>query len=147
MKRFILLTLTLIGIITTPVYANSLTTDVITAEDYNTLAHLLNGEAGATYCSDELIYYVGSVVLNRVEDEDFPNTIKEVVFQKGQYQCTWNGLYDLEPSERCWRIAFDLLENGSVLPDYVIWQAEFPQGAGYYCKEQNMYFSTKRGTR
>lgn len=108
--------------------------------DLEILAHLLNGEAGADYCSDGLIYYVGSVVLNRVASEYFPDTIEGVVFQDGQYACTWDGNYDREPSERCYRIAEDLLLNGSLLPEDVVFQAEFEQGSGVYAKVENMYF-------
>lgn len=115
-------------------------------DEYYMLAHLINAEAGSTYCSDTLIYYVGSVVLNRMKDEDFPNTMEEVIYQKGQYQCIKNGMYDKEPSERCWNIAYDLLLNGSKLPQYVVFQAESPLGS-WYCKEQNMYFCTKKGTK
>lgn len=109
-------------------------------EDLEILAHLLVGEAGSDWCSDEMIYYVGSVVLNRVAAKDFPNTIEGVVFQKGQYACTWDGNYDRKPSERHYRIAEDLLLNGSLLPEDVVFQAEFKQGSAVYAKVQNMYF-------
>ena len=32
---------------------------------------------------------VGSVVLNRVESEYYPDTIREVIYQPGQYAPTW----------------------------------------------------------
>lgn len=108
--------------------------------DYYYLAHIINAEAGADYCSDELMAYVGSVVINRMESPLFPDTIKEVIEQPGQYQPTWSGTMALEPSDRAWEIACELLEHGSVLPSDVLYQAEFPQGSGIYLKEQNMYF-------
>lgn len=85
-------------------------------------------------------FYVGSVVLNRVADDRFPNTIEQVIFQKGQYACTWDGNFNQEPSERAYEIASDLLNMGSVLPSQVVFQAQFEQGSGIYIKEQNMYF-------
>lgn len=109
-------------------------------EDLEILAHLLGGEAGSDWCSDQMIYYVGSVVLNRVAADDFPDTIEGVVFQEGQYACTWDGNYDRKPSERHYLIAEDLLRNGSLLPPDVVFQAEFEQGSGVYAKVQNMYF-------
>lgn len=109
-------------------------------EDLEILAHLLRGEAGSDWCSDEMVYYVGSVVLNRVAAKDFPDTIEGVVFQKGQYACTWDGNYDRKPTERHYRIAEDLLLNGSLLPEDVVFQAEFKQGSAVYAKVQNMYF-------
>lgn len=112
-------------------------------EELELLAHLINGEAGADYCSDDLKFYVGSVALNRVASEYFPNTLEAVIFQEGQYACTWDGNYDKEPSEACYEIAEELLIYGSVLPENVLFQAEFKQGDGTYCKEQNMYFCYK----
>lgn len=56
--------------------------------DIEILAHLINGEAGADWCSDTTRYYVGSVVLNRVNSNEFPDSIYGVVFQSGQYALT-----------------------------------------------------------
>lgn len=72
--------------------------------------------------------YTGSVVLNRVNSNRYPDSIKDVVFDKGQYACTWDGNYDKEPSERSIEVAKYLLENGSQIPYYVLYQAEFKQG-------------------
>lgn len=107
------------------------------------LAHVINGEAGSVKCSTTLRYYVGGVVLNRVKSNDFPDTIKSVVMQEGQYSCVRDGNYNKEPSEECWIIAYDLLYNGTCLPDNVIFQAQVVQGSGVYVKEQNMYFCYK----
>lgn len=111
--------------------------------DLDVLARVIYGEAGASWCDDKMRYYVGSVVLNRVANNDFPNTIRDVVFQKGQYACTWAGNYYDEPTERCYEIAEWLLLNGSVLPEGVVYQAEFIQGSGIYEKVQNQYFCYK----
>jgi hypothetical protein len=116
---------------------------VIDEKELEMLAHLIGGEAGADWCKDEMLYYVGSVVLNRVNSPYFPDTIEGVIFQKGQYACTWDGNYNRTPSERCYRIAEELLKYGSVLPDNVVFQAEFKQGSGVYEKVQNMYFCYK----
>ena len=83
---------------------------------------------------------VGSVVLNRVMDERFPDTIEEVIFQSGQYSCTWDGNFYREPSEETIEVATELLEKGSQIDSSVVWQAEFPQGNGVYDVIGNMYF-------
>lgn len=114
-----------------------------TQEDLELLAHVIYAEAGSDYCTDEMRYGVGSVVLNRVEDECFPDTLYNVVYQKGQYQCTWDGNIDKIPDERAYRIAMDLLNNGSIFPSDVVYQAEFKQGSGVYSKIQNIYFCHK----
>lgn len=109
-------------------------------EELRLLAHLINAEAGSDWCSDDMQYYVGSVVLNRMASDRYPDTMYGVIYQKGQYACVDNGHINREPCNRAWRIAKDLLINGSVLPAKVIYQAEFRQGNGTYCIEQNMYF-------
>lgn len=108
------------------------------------LSHLIYAEAGSSTCSDTTRYYVGSVVLNRVKNDWFKeDTIEEVIFADGQYACTWLGTYYNEPTERCVEIARDLLENGSVLPENVVFQAEFKQGDGVYDYMDNTYFCYK----
>lgn len=117
-------------------------TKTVNEEELSLLAHLLMGECGASYTDDEMLYLTGAVVLNRVQSEYFPNSIKEVIYQKGQYQCIVlknSGFYK-EPTERCWRIASELLINGYDTPPNVLFQAEFVQGNGIYAKIQNMYF-------
>ena len=103
------------------------------------LAHLIGGEAGADWCTDELQLMVGSVVLNRMASDRFPNTMEEVIFQKGQYSVTWNGAYEQEPTERTIANAKYLLLNGPTIPSDVLFQANFPQGKTYKLV-QGVYF-------
>lgn len=109
-----------------------------TEEELYVLSHVINGEAEG--CSWEEKLYVGSVVLNRVASHRYPDTIYEVVFDKGQYACTWDGNYDKEPIQESIDAAIYLLENGSVLPQYVIFQAQFEQGNATYDVIGNTYF-------
>jgi hypothetical protein len=114
----------------------------VSGYELSLMAHLLMGECGATCNDDEMLYLAGAVVLNRVQSEYFPNSIEEVIYQSGQYQCTElinSGFYK-EPTERCWRIAEELLISGYDIPSNVLYQAEFKQGSGVYKKVQNMYF-------
>lgn len=103
-----------------------------TDEDLYVLSHIISAEAGN--CSEDMMLSVGSVVLNRVADDRFPDTIYEVVFQEGQYSPTWNGAYYAEPTEKACEVAEKLLEEGSVIDQSVVWQAEFPQGEDVYDK-------------
>lgn len=109
-----------------------------TEEDLYVMAHVLAGECQS--CPDQEQLYVGSVVLNRKNHPSFPNTIKGVVFQKGQYSCTRDGNYYREPTQRNWANARTLLENGSVLPANVIWQSGGRQGKGVYLKTRWHYY-------
>ena len=103
-----------------------------TAEDLYIMAHVLAGEA--QFCDDAEQKYVGSVVLNRVAKAGFPGTIKGVVFQKKQYSSVADGNYYREPTKSNWENAKWLLENGSVLPEYVVFQSKGKQGNGVYLK-------------
>lgn len=103
-----------------------------TTEDLYIMAHVLAGEA--QFCDDSEQKYVGSVVLNRVAKVGFPSTIKGVVFQKKQYSSVTDGNYYREPTKSNWVNAKWLLENGSILPGYVIYQSKGKQGHGVYLK-------------
>lgn len=94
--------------------------------DLYVLSHIISAESGN--CSEEMMIAVGSTVLNRVEDDRFPGSIEEVVFAPGQYSPTWNGAYYNEPTEAAVEVAKMLLEEGSQIPEDVVWQAEFRQG-------------------
>lgn len=61
-------------------------------EDMNLLAQLVEAEAG----NQDLIgkQYVVDVVLNRVDSEDFPNTVEEVIFQEDQFSVIKDGAFD-----------------------------------------------------
>lgn len=106
--------------------------------DLYILSHVINGEAGGSTYKDKL--YVGSVVLNRVKDKRFPNTIKGVVFQRQQYACTWDGNYNKKPNKGSIKAAKYLLKNGSQLPRKVVWQSQAKQGDGVYLKENRHYY-------
>ena len=98
-------------------------------EDLWYLSHVIQAESG--YCQREMMEGVGSVVLNRVADERFPGTVREVIEQPGQYS-TLGWLESQIPTDLVMEVSEDLLENGSKFPAEVVWQANFPQGKGIY---------------
>lgn len=114
-----------------------------TDEDYQYLLMIIVGEA--QNCSRQEQMYVGSVVLNRLHSSWFPkqNTIKEVATAKGQYACMWDGNAYKTPTETNKEVALELLNNGSVLPENVVFQAQFKQGNGVYCQIGKTYFCYK----
>ena len=57
----------------------------ISFDDLYLLAKLICAEAGSDWLSDDFRLCVGEVVLNRVESPEFPDSISDVVYQKGQY--------------------------------------------------------------
>lgn len=106
--------------------------------DLYLLAHLIAGEAQP--CDDMEQRYVASVVLNRVADSRFPNSLENVIFQKRQYACIPDGNFYRQPTERNWANARWILENGSILPGNVVWQSGGKQGRGVYLKTPWHYF-------
>lgn len=111
-------------------------------DDLYELSHIINAEAGDAACTDELRIAVGSVVLNRVASDLFPDTIFDVIHQEGQYRPTWDGGFLAEPSEASVRIAKMLLEEGSQLPGDCLYQANFVQGSAVYETFNTIYGPT-----
>lgn len=124
--RKVVITAALMLMLSVPVQAEA----TYTEDDLYVLSHIISAEAGN--CSEDMMLSVGSVVLNRVADDRFPDTISEVVFQEGQYSPTWDGAYYNEPTEAAQKVAKRLLEEGSQIDGSVVFQAEFPQGNGVY---------------
>lgn len=114
-------------------------TELYTQENLMLLARLIMAENGSAR-SDETLYLTGVVVLKRVKAKGFPNTIKDVIYQKGQYS-TAGRLNSVEPNERCLEIAEELLINGADdYPDKLVFQSMFPQGAETYRVIDGEYF-------
>ena len=112
----------------------------ISESDVDLLARAIWNECGILGSKGQ--YYCGSVILNRIEHEEFPNTLYEVLYDKGQYQIVDNGMINREAPQESYDIARDLLENGSVLPSNVVYQAQFQQGSEIYDIIGNTYFCT-----
>lgn len=121
-------------------------------QELELLAMVIYQEAGGDACSDECRQMVGEVVLNRVADDRYPDTIAEVLLQKGQYgRLHWTGLVWAERSnlpeeahavERAWHIAADLLTGRveRLLPEDVIFQSEYVQGTEIVAEVDGFYF-------
>ena len=96
------------------------------------LARVMEAESGPSW-EDWQIQLVGEVVLNRVAHDGFPDSIKEVVLQDGQYEPFFGDYVPTEPGERYLNIARGLMRGERLITDPdVIWQALFPQGDETY---------------
>lgn len=107
------------------------------------LSRLIFAEAGSGTCSSEMRYLVGAVALNRVKSQEYPDSLQEVIYQDKpclQYACVKDGHINNQPTEECVQIAYELLTNGSYVPETVVFQSEFKQGSGVYKRIGNMYF-------
>ena len=103
-----------------------------TDHDLYLLAHIISGEAQG--CDNKEQQYVASVVMNRVNHNRYPNTIEKVIYQPGQYACVMDGNCYNVPTEANWENARYILENGSILPENVIYQSGGRQGKGEYIR-------------
>lgn len=123
-----------------------------TDEELETLAIIIYQEAGSDACSDETRQMVGEVFLNRVKSSRYPDTFYEVATQRAQYgRLYWTGLVwperasnpnEAEAVARAYDCAEALL-TGKVerlLPEDVVYQAEFPQGTEVVAQTTGFYF-------
>lgn len=118
--------------------------------DLELLALVIYQEAGADYCSDETRLMVGTVVMNRVADSRYPNTIDEVLTQRAQYgRLYWTGLVwperasqevEAHAVERAYACAERVLEGERALPADVIFQSEYIQGDEIVAHQDGFYF-------
>lgn len=123
---------------------------IYSAEDLETLALVIYQEAGGDDCSDETRLMVGTVVLNRVADDRYPNTIAEVATEYRQYgRLYWTGLKwperaskaeEAHAVKRAYDCATLLLDGYRALPEDVIFQAEFAQGTEVVAHQDGFYF-------
>lgn len=121
-----------------------------TADELEMLALVIYQEAGSDACLDETRLMVGNVVMNRVADSRFPDTLYGVLTQKAQYgRLHWTGLEwptrashhsEAHAVARAYRCAERILLGERVLPEDVIWQAEFKQGTEVVAYQDGMYF-------
>ena len=118
-------------------------------EDIRILTTTVFHEAGHT--TEQLRQYVAQVVLNRVEDSRFPDTVKGVITQPGQYSTKYatveaanaiqatdskNGTYYYGICEDSVKAAM----MGQVeMPSNVLYQANFSQGQGVW---KSVYFNS-----
>ncbi len=122
---------------TANLYSEEYHGNTYTEHDLYLMAHLIAGEAQP--CDDMEQRYVASVVLNRVADSRFPNSLEGVIFQKRQYACISDGNFYRTPTERNWMNARWILENGSILPQNVVWQSGGRQGKLYLKTKWHSY--------
>lgn len=108
-------------------------------EDLEYLAIAIYCEGGGNETCDECRYRIGDVILNRVSDNRYPDTIEAVLTQKSQYgRFYWTGIiwpsraqYEPEAVQRAYDTALDLLtdeRHSGLYGEGYIYQAEFKQG-------------------
>ena len=66
--------------------------------DLDLLARIIHAEARGECITGQVA--VGAVVLNRVNDPRFPDSVEAVIFESGQFQPVWQGTLPVEAGER-----------------------------------------------
>ncbi len=82
------------------------------------LSRIINAESGNQPLSGKVA--VGNVILNRVKDGRFPNTVKGVIFQKNQFTPVANGMINRTPNAES-VLAAKLCLDGGVALDNVLY--------------------------
>lgn len=103
-----------------------------TKEDLNLLAAIVQCEVGG--CGKELKNAVANVVLNRVEDSRFPNTIKKVIYAKRQFSPAHNGkllkVLKKGADQSCLNAAQQALDGNNNASGYLYFDGK-PHKGGY----------------
>lgn len=87
----------------------------ITGEDIDLMAKLVSAESiGEPYTGK---IAVASVVLNRTIDPHFPNTIREVIFQKNAFSCVKDGKINANANQDCYNAVYDAIKGADPTND------------------------------
>lgn len=80
------------------------------SSDYNLLARVISAEARGEPYSGQVA--VGAVIMNRVKHPSFPDTISSVIYQKGAFDCLYDGQINEPVAESAYKAAQEAM-NGS----------------------------------
>jgi len=101
----------------------------VSFDDLYLLAQVIDAMAGSDWLTDDFRMCVGEVVLNRVASPEFPNTIHDVVYQRGQYTVVNTARFAaLLPRRECVDCALRLLQGERHMVAAVVYQADCLQG-------------------
>ena len=103
--------------------------DALCFDDLYLLARVIDAMAGSDWLSDDFRMCVGEVVLNRVASPEFPDTLYDVVYQRGQYTVVNSTRFaTLQPRRECVEDALRLLQGERHMAAAVVYQADYLQG-------------------
>lgn len=91
------------------IYSSSNSTSSSSSSDLNLLSRIIYAEARGEPYTGQVA--VGAVVLNRVKNSSFPNTIAGVIYQSGAFDAVADGQINLTPNSTAKKAAQDAL-NG-----------------------------------
>ena len=101
----------------------------ISFDDLLLLSRVLDAMAGSDWLTDDFRMCVGEVVLNRVASPEFPDTLYDVVYQRGQYTVVNTARFStIVPCRECVDCALRLLLGERHMVPAVVYQADYLQG-------------------
>ena len=108
--------------------------------DIELLAEVMFHENWNTDAEHLAAYYTGAVVMNRVNSDDWPDTVRDVLYQTGQYSTTGKFFTKTVPDE-CLEMARRIIEDGTPdVPETVVFQSMRKQGSGVWKLISTDYF-------
>jgi hypothetical protein len=101
----------------------------VSFDDLLLLSRVIDAMAGSDWLTEDFRLCVGEVVLNRVASPEFPNTLQEVVYQRGQYTVVNTARFStIRPRQECVDCALRLLLGERHMVPAVVYQADYLQG-------------------
>ena len=123
----------------------------IAFDDLYLLAKVICFEAGSDWLSNDFRMCVGEVIMNRVASPEYPDSIYDVIYQKGQYGCVNKAKFaSMVPTADCVDVALRLLKGERLMVPAVVFQSNQIQGElftmytdrrlgnTYFCLSENM---------
>ena len=116
----------------------------ITMEEFDLMAACVMAESGGE--DFETQYWVAETILNRRKSPLFPDTIKEVIMEPGQFAVVSEGtIWTVTPTDSVYEAVQSALEEDNVPEEILYFTSEgYLLGTEPYRKVGNMYFSTQK---
>ena len=113
-------------------------------EELYLLSKIIYAEAGSAWLPMDWKMAVGEVVLNRGASPEFPDTVREVLEQPGQYYGKNSRYFNsLKPSTECVEAALRLLEGARILGEPgVVFQSNYRLGSGVFLELKDRYLGS-----
>lgn len=127
-----------------PVYGRE-RIDYISLDDFELMGKTVFAEAKTEEFGGQVA--VAEVILNRVESENFPDTVEEVIKQDGAFSSWGNGSVEAAPlDDECLEAVQDAV-NERFFPDSVVYfrEGHFHSFGTPYTVIGNHYFSSEEG--
>lgn len=119
--------------------------EMLTVDEILLMAKVMELENGCN--SDRCLLLTGSVILNRRNSPEWPDTVQGVIYQRGQYaDWTLRHIPTVKVSGRVMALALKLATCGT-LDHEIIFQSMHPELGRVKYHVDTEYFATKRGNK